>query len=94
MSENKPIHAISYGAVRAAIWRNDTAKGIFYDVSFARRYRDGEAWLSTHVFGTRDLPILAKAALDAHTWIQSQPKGDTNAAEDPADLDVYEGPTY
>lgn len=72
MTENKPMHAINYGAVRAAIWRNDTLKGIFYDVSFQRRYREGETWTSSYTFGARDLPILAKAALDAHTWIHSQ----------------------
>ncbi len=75
MNENKPLHTISYGAIQAAIWRNDTAKGIFYDVSFSRRYRTGDTWMSTYSFGVRDLPILAKAAQDAHSWIHALPTG-------------------
>ena len=72
MHDNKPIHSLGYGPIRASIWRNETAKGVFYDVTVARRYKDGEDWTSSQTFRERDLPIVAKAALDAHTWIHAQ----------------------
>ena len=74
MHDNKPIHSLGYGPIRASIWRNETAKGVFYDVTVSRRFKDGDDWASSQTFRERDLPVVAKAALDAHTWIHSQPE--------------------
>ncbi len=40
-SNNKPALTLTDGALKAAIWRNETEKGAFYSVSFSRRYKDG-----------------------------------------------------
>ena len=69
MANNKPIHEIRLGSVKAAIWANDTDSGTRYNVKVARLYRDGESWNSTDSFGRDDLPLLAKVVDLAHTWI-------------------------
>lgn len=75
MTENKkPVHSIRYGAIQLAVWKNESANGPFYTVTMLRRYRDGETWHDSSSFGESDLPILAKALLDAHSAIQTLPK--------------------
>ena len=73
---NRPVHAIRYGAVRAAIWRNVVDNGnasrSMYNVTFTRSYKDGEEWKASTSFGPDDLPVLAKAANDAHSFIHEQ----------------------
>jgi len=40
----------------------------------SRRYRDGENWHDSNSFSEYDLPVLAKAILDAHSAIQTLAK--------------------
>jgi hypothetical protein len=70
-STRKPVYAIKYGNVRAAIWANNSMAGYFYNTTFSRLYRDKEtdAWGDSTSFGDNDLLNLAKAATDAHSWI-------------------------
>ena len=68
-NNNKPIHEIRLGYIKAAIWANDTESGIRYNVRVTRLYKDGDNWQTTDSFGRDDLPIVAKAADLAHTWI-------------------------
>ena len=72
MDDNKPIHTIFRGAVCLSIWRNVNSKGVFYDVTCCRRYKEGSRWASAFGYGERDLPLLAKAVMDAHAWIQAR----------------------
>ena len=72
MSNNQPIHEIRLGPVKAVIWENDTDKGIRHNVSVARLYKDGDEWATTQSFGRNDLPLLAKVADLAHTWIYAK----------------------
>ncbi len=65
----RPVHEIRMGLIKAAIWGNTTEEGIRHNVTFERRYRDGEEWKSTHSYGRDDLLTLAKVADEAHTWI-------------------------
>ena len=69
MQKDKPAHEVRMGAVKAAIWKNDTDSGVRYNVTFSRLYRDGEEWKSTESFGRDDLLLLAKVADQAHSWI-------------------------
>ena len=80
MADNRPLQTMSYGAVRVSIWANLTALGVFYNVVASRNYKKGEDWHESTCFGEFDLPILAKAILDAHSWIQ------THKRTDPLDL--------
>ena len=73
MSENnKPVYRLKYGNVVAAVWLNNSQAGYFYNTTFARVYKDGDQWGDTASFEDRDLPNLAKAAADVHTWIHQQ----------------------
>jgi len=72
--KDKPANEVRIGAVKAAIWRNDTAGGVRYNVTFSRIYKDKEddQWKSTDSFGRDDLLVLGKVADIAHTWIHQQ----------------------
>lgn len=67
--KTKPVHEIRLGAIKAAIWANDTQAGIRHNVTLTRLYKDGEEWRSSDSFGRDDLPVVAKVADMAHTWI-------------------------
>ena len=77
---NPPVAKVRVGLITASIWERETENGVFYNVSFERRYRDGEGnWKSSHSYDTQDLPLLAKAADLAHTKIvqsQQEPEAD------------------
>ena len=64
-----PAEKIRVGLITASIWENTNDKGTFHNVSFERRYKDGDQWKSTHSYGFNDLLDLAKAADLAHTRI-------------------------
>ena len=75
-TKDKPVQEVRIGAIKAAIWKNDTDTGVRYNVTFARLYKDGDDWRSTESFGRDDLLLLSKVADNAHSWIveQGQPK--------------------
>ena len=66
---SKPIDEIRLGAVKAAIWKNETDAGTRFNATFQRLYRDDENWKSTDSFGRDDLLLLAKVANQAHSRI-------------------------
>ena len=75
MSENnKPVYRLRYGNVAAAVWANNSKAGYFFNTTFSRVYRSGEQerWGDSASFDDRDLPNLAKAAADVHSWIYQQ----------------------
>lgn len=68
----QPAYEVRYGYIKATIWRNHTKAGDRFSVALARLYRDGDVWRESGRFGRDDLPLVAKAADQAHTWIFSQ----------------------
>jgi hypothetical protein len=62
------------GRIRAAIWVNETDNGVRHNVTFARLYRDEQhdQWKDSTSFGRDDLPLIAKVADLAHSWIYQQ----------------------
>jgi hypothetical protein len=69
---NKPIHEIRVNGIRATIWANHTEKGVRYNTTFERSYKDGEDWKNTDSYGREDLLVLAYIAKEAFRWIVSQ----------------------
>lgn len=65
----KPVHEVRLGRIKAAIWENETQNGTRHNVTITRLYKDGDQWKDSTSFGRDDLPILAKVADMAHTWI-------------------------
>ena len=49
-------------------------------MTFQRLYKDGDDWKTTDSFGRDELPLVAKVADMAHTWIYQEGKsGNGNA---------------
>ena len=75
----QPVQEVRLGAIKAAIWQNDTENGVRFNVTFERLYREGETWKSTESFGRDDLLLLGKVADRAHSWILEQRGSETRA---------------
>ena len=83
-TKQKPIHEIRLGAIKAAIWENETTNGTRYNVTVSRLYKDGDQWKRTESFGRDDLLVVAKVADQAHTWIHSQSQAKEEEAPEAA----------
>jgi hypothetical protein len=69
-AKDRPVHTIRYRGCEAAIWRNAGTARPFYSVTLRKSWRDREkAWHDSAIFLAADLPMLAKAITDAHSWI-------------------------
>ena len=75
-TKTPPVDKVRVGLVTASIWKNQTEKGVFYNVTFERRYKDGDAWKSSHSYNADDLLALAKAADLAHSKIVEARNGE------------------
>lgn len=75
MPHQKPVHEVRLGKIKAVIWANETAQGVRHNVTLKRLYKDGEDWKTSETFGRDDLPLLAKVADLAHTWIFQTAQG-------------------
>ena len=68
-SPNLPVKTFRLGRIKAAVWENDGEQK-FYSVTFARTYVDeANNYHDTDSFGRDDLPLVAKLADQAHTFI-------------------------
>lgn len=70
---NKPVHEVRLGRIKAAIWENETQNGARHNVTLQRIYKgENDQWATSDSFGRDDLPLVAKVADLAHTWIYQQ----------------------
>ena len=67
--KQQPVHEIRLGAVKAAIWENESSVGVRHNVTVSRLYKEGEEWRNKDSFGRDDLPLVAKVVDQAHSWI-------------------------
>jgi hypothetical protein len=66
---NPPVKTFRLGRIKAAVWQNEGDQK-FYSVTFARTYVDEAGkYHDTDSFGRDDLPLVAKLADQAHTFI-------------------------
>ncbi len=81
------IHEIRFGLIKCEISCKTSPQGDRFSVKFVRLFRNGDKWQESGRFGRDDLPLVAKLADLAHTWIfikaqnrkgQSQQIGGTN----------------
>lgn len=80
-TQDRPVHEIRLGRIKAAIWRNDTEVGVRYGVTLSRIYKTENGWESSSSFGRDDLPLVAKVADLAHTWVYQQNDRNDEVAE-------------
>jgi hypothetical protein len=69
---NKPGPAQTFrlGRIKAVVWENEADQKKFYNVTFARTYTgEDKQPHDTDSFGRDDLPLVAKLADRAHTFI-------------------------
>ncbi|GAA4469519.1 hypothetical protein [Novipirellula rosea] len=78
-----PVHEVRLGRIKATIWENETREGIRHNVSLTRIYKDGDTWKDSSSFGRDDLPLVAKVADLAHTWVYEH--GKTTASVTPSE---------
>jgi len=65
-----PVKTFRLGRIKAAVWENEADQKKFYNVTFARTYMDdARNYHDTDSFGRDDLPLVAKLADQAHTFI-------------------------
>jgi hypothetical protein len=70
------------GAVKAAVWKNDTDNGVRYNTTFSRLYKDGDEWKNTDSFGRGDLLVLAKVPIRRDSWIHAQSQEKENGEQE------------
>ena len=87
-ASNRPVHTVRFGALKAAVWLNETSVGPIHNVTVSRSYKDGDTWKDSGSFGYDDLLPMAKALNAAHSWINEQKQKmaesrmETEASED------------
>lgn len=65
-----PAKTLRLGRIKAAVWENEAENRKFYNVTFARSYRDEQNnWHDSDSFGRDDLLLVAKVADQAHSFI-------------------------
>ena len=68
-ASNLPVKTFRLGRIKAAVWENQ-AEQKFYSVTFARTYVDeANSYHDSDSFGRDDMPLVAKLADQAHTFI-------------------------
>ncbi|MFT3784151.1 MAG: hypothetical protein QM790_19255 [Nibricoccus sp.] len=69
-SSKLPVKTYRLGRIKAAVWENEADNKKFFNVTFARTYvDDAKQYHDTDSFGRDDLPLVAKLADRAHTFI-------------------------
>jgi hypothetical protein len=82
----KPVYEIRLGRIKAAIWANETDNGTRHNVTLSRLYKvEGEDWQDSTSFGRDDLPLVAKVADMAHTWIFQKTQEQNGSARESGD---------
>ncbi|MBL9188322.1 MAG: hypothetical protein JNK23_12630 [Opitutaceae bacterium] len=68
-----PVKTFRLGRIKAAVWENEADQKKFFNVTFARTYvDDAKNFHDTDSYGRDDLPLVAKLADQAHTFIFEQ----------------------
>lgn len=91
MSKQQPIHEIRMGRIKATIWENQSQNGVWYSVQISRLYKNEDGkWKQVDSFGRHDLPLVAKLADQAHSWIYETERQaraeEASSADEHADL--------
>lgn len=70
MANEKPLHRVSLGRIRAAIWLNVNEQGQrYFRTNLVRHYRNGDEWLESSNYFPEELPLVAQVAQMACAWM-------------------------
>ena len=82
-TNNKPVHVIRCGNIKATCWLNSTQAGYFYNTTITSSYRDKstDEWGDSGSFSDRELLTVAHAFQEMYRWICEQ-KASANTQND------------
>ena len=83
-------HEIRFGLIKATITHNSPHGQTRHRVKIIRLYKDGDVWKESGLFGRDDLPLVAKVADLAHTWVYEQSQRNGTGTEQIARDDDHE----
>ena len=69
---NAPVFSCRHRALKAAVWKNDTESGPFFNVTVSRSYKDGDTWHESGSFGHDDVLIVAELRRTCHGFISRE----------------------
>ena len=73
--KQKPIHEITLGGVKVAIWANQTKDGgVRYSTTFKCQYKSGDQWKDCKSYSPVELALISTAFTLANLWISMQGK--------------------
>lgn len=72
METRKPIHDVTIGNTRAAVWANRTDNGAYLCVTVGTQYQNGGRWKTSSSIDFSDLPDAVAALEAALSWQKSQ----------------------
>jgi hypothetical protein len=80
-----PVETIRDGAIKAAIWRNDSENGVFHGVTFSRTFKNGAGELqdTSSYSGTQLLRLahLAQKAYDRSAKLTKEARAQQKEAQ-------------
>ena len=66
----KPVTTLRCSSIKASIWKNESMKGPFYNVTVARSYKGQDGvWKNSDSFGLADLDALVAVVQQAKLWV-------------------------
>jgi len=72
-SGNLPVFTTRHRALKAAVWRNESAEnGPFFNVTVSRSYKDGDDWHESSSFGFDDVLIVAELLRTCYGFISRE----------------------
>lgn len=71
-SSNAPVYSVRHRALKAAVWRNESENGPFFNTTLSRSYKDGEVWKESGSFGYDDLLIVAELLRSCYGFISRE----------------------
>jgi len=69
---NAPVFSVRHRALKAAVWRNESDNGPFFNVTITRSYKEGEQWRESSSFGFDDLLIVAELLRTCYGFISRE----------------------
>lgn len=88
---NLPAHTIRHRNLKAAIWKNETDKGVIHNVTLTGSYRVDDQWHDSQSFSYSDLMNVVKLLFDAHTFITERRIKDASSEQPSAPVRTTRG---
>jgi len=85
----RPIEKLRSYPLQAAIWKNESDKGVFYSVTFSRSYKDGDEYRDVDSFSGTQLLQLSHLAAKAYERTEELARA-ARAQDDEDDQDQEE----